>query len=147
MNAPSDPEASDPNAPRRADFVSATGARIAGDAWGPAGATPVLFLHGGGQTRHAWGGTARAVAAAGYLAISVDHRGHGESDWDAGGDYSTGAFAADLLAVIAQLGRKPLLVGASLGGITALEAEGASPAPCCLGLVLVDVTPRLELDG
>ena len=137
----------DAAAPRRADFSSATGRRIAADAWGDPDAVPVLLLHGGGQTRHAWGGTARAIAGASYLAISMDLRGHGDSDWDPDGDYSGAGFAGDLLAVVEQLGRRPVLVGASLGGITALEAEAASPVPICVGLVLVDVTPRLEIDG
>jgi pimeloyl-ACP methyl ester carboxylesterase len=54
---------------------------------------------------------------------------------------------ADLHGVLAQLDQRPFLVGASLGGITAMMAEGLSPEPVSRGVVLVDVTPRLELVG
>lgn len=144
-------DALDEESARRVDFRSAAGRRIAADAWGHPDAQPVLFLHGGGQTRHAWGGTARAVAAHGYLAVSMDHRGHGESDWDPDGDYTSAGFVGDLRAVIDQLARPagllPVLVGASLGGITAMEAEAQSAEPLCRALVLVDITPRLEVVG
>ena len=42
---------------------------------------PVLLLHGGGQTRHAWGGAARRIADSGHAAFTVDQRGHGDSAW------------------------------------------------------------------
>jgi pimeloyl-ACP methyl ester carboxylesterase len=51
--------------------------RIVGDAYGDPASPPVLLLHGGGQTRHAWGGTAAALAAAGRHAISLDLRAAG----------------------------------------------------------------------
>jgi pimeloyl-ACP methyl ester carboxylesterase len=146
---------SDPVA-RRLEFRLDTGLTLVADAYGDPGAVPVLFLHGGGQTRHAWGGTARAVSEAGFHAITLDHRGHGESDWDPEGDYRLEAFVADLRGVLAALGRPgaprssagpPYLVGASLGGLTAMLAEGTSHAPISRGVVMVDVTPRLEHRG
>ena len=142
---PSSPTASD--SPRRLTYLVPSGLCIAADAFGDAAAPIVLFLHGGGQTRHAWDGAARAIAAAGYQAITMDHRGHGESDWHPGGDYSSDGFVSDLLGVLPQLPSRPVLVGASLGGITALLAEADAPAPVCRGIVLVDVTPRLEVSG
>jgi pimeloyl-ACP methyl ester carboxylesterase len=58
-----------------------------------------VFLHGGGQTRHAWGGTADALARDGRLSIALDLRGHGESDWATGeAPYRLERFAADLRA-------------------------------------------------
>jgi pimeloyl-ACP methyl ester carboxylesterase len=133
--------------PRRLTFRLSVGIDLAADAYGDPSATPVLFLHGGGQTRHAWGGTAAAVAAAGFHALSLDLRGHGESDRAPGGDYTVEGFVADLRDVLAQLPLRPFLVGASLGGITAMMTEGLSPEPVSRGIVLVDVTPRLEIVG
>jgi non-heme chloroperoxidase len=133
--------------PRRTDYRLDSGLTLAADAYGDPSAPAVVFLHGGGQTRHAWGGAARAVAQAGFFALCLDHRGHGESDWDPAGDYRVEAFVADLRDVLARLPGKPFLVGASLGGIAAMTATGTSPEPLSRGVVLVDVTPRLEHRG
>ncbi len=111
------------------------------DAW------PVLFLHGGGQTRHAWGRTAETVAAQGWRAVSLDLRGHGESDWAPNGDYSFTAFCADCIAVCDQLGQPPILVGASLGGMSAMLAEGTSDRVVSSGLILVDIAPVTNTEG
>ena len=115
----------------------------AGDPSGP----PVVLLHGGGQTRHAWGTTLDAVAGRGFHGLSVDLRGHGDSDWDPDGDYSIDRFAADITAVAARFDSPPALVGASLGGISSLLAIGESPTPIARALVLVDVAHRLEPKG
>ena len=77
----------------------------------------------------------------------MDHRGHGESDWDADARYDVGFFVEDLQGVLRELGRRPVLVGASLGGITALLAETAQESSIAEALVLVDVTPRIEREG
>jgi peroxiredoxin len=105
-----------------------------------------LFLHGGGQTRHSWGGAARDVAAAGWQAVTVDARGHGESDW-ADADYRLSSFAADVVAVTEVLDRPPVLVGASLGGLTAILLEGDLTPGTAAGVVLVDIIPEMEQAG
>ncbi|WP_174187470.1 alpha/beta fold hydrolase [Nocardia barduliensis] len=106
----------------------------------------VLLLHGGGQTRHSWKRTGHRLAAHGWTALALDARGHGDSDWAGDGDYSIEAHARDLTAVVTALGRRPILVGASMGGLAALTAEGTAPG-LVRGLVLVDITPRAEPCG
>jgi non-heme chloroperoxidase len=123
------------------------GIEIAADAFGDPAGEPVVFLHGGGQTRHAWGGTARELAGKGWYALSLDLRGHGESSWSAAGDYRLDAFIADLRTVLAGLGRPAAVVGASLGGMTALLAAGEEPRTEVAALVLVDIAPRIEHAG
>jgi pimeloyl-ACP methyl ester carboxylesterase len=125
------------------------GLTLAADAYGPDDGPPVVLLHGGGQTRHAWDGTARLLGAKGWRAITVDLRGHGDSDWSATGDYGLDDFAADVRAVAAAQARPPTLTGASLGGISSLVAIADAPDPDAVasGLVLVDVAPRLETVG
>ncbi|MBA3054003.1 MAG: alpha/beta hydrolase [Sphingomonadales bacterium] len=124
------------------------GLSLMADVAGDAGAPVVLFMHGGGQTRHSWGRAVRKAAERGYHAISIDLRGHGESDWSPERNYAFEDYAADARAVIAGLGRPVTIVGASLGGLTGLlvagEPDTASPVD---GLVLVDVTPRIEPQG
>jgi pimeloyl-ACP methyl ester carboxylesterase len=128
-------------------FEGFEGLRLVADVWGEPDAWPVLFLHGGGQTRHAWGSTAEGVASQGWRAVALDLRGHGDSDWAANGDYSFTAFCADCVAVADQLGRPPVLVGASLGGMSAMLAEGTSDRTVSCGLVLVDITPKTNVVG
>jgi pimeloyl-ACP methyl ester carboxylesterase len=129
------------------EFEGFEGVRIAGDAYGDPEAWPVLFLHGGGQTRHAWGTSARRVAERGWRAISVDLRGHGDSGWAANGDYSFTAYCADCISVADQIGKPPVLVGASLGGIAAALAEGLSDRVVSSGLILVDIAPITNPEG
>ena len=111
----------------------------------------ILLLHGGGQTRHAWARTARRLAEAGWRAIALDQRGHGDSAWPASGAYAASDYAADAIAVARQIaqehGAKPVVVGASLGGIAALVALGGSGEPAFSGLILVDVVPRMNPAG
>jgi alpha-beta hydrolase superfamily lysophospholipase len=61
-----------------ATFIGASGNKLAADVYGEEGA-PVLLLHGGGQTRHAWKKTAEAIVRAGRVAYALDQRGHGDS--------------------------------------------------------------------
>ena len=129
-------------------FYGRDGNALEADAAGPSTAPPVLLLHGGGQTRHSWGTTLHALADRRWYAHTVDVRGHGGSDWAADGDYTLDAFAGDVLALSASFKRAPVLVGASLGGISSLTAIGEHPETAvATALVLVDVAPRIEVKG
>ena len=132
---------------RRVTYRSRDGLELVGDAWGDPTAPPVVFLPGGGQTRHAWGKTARGLGERGWYAVSMDLRGHGDSGWARDGNYLLEAYVSDLGVVAESFERKPAVVGASLGGITGLLAAGA-PDPLALSaLVLVDIAPRMEPAG
>ncbi|MBV8463001.1 MAG: alpha/beta fold hydrolase, partial [Acidimicrobiales bacterium] len=122
-------------ASERMVFEGFEGVHLVADVYGDPTDPPVLFLHGGGQTRFAWGASAARIAAKGWCSVALDLRGHGESDWAPNGDYSFTAFGADCLAVVDALGTPPVLVGASLGGMSALLAEGTSDRPVSTGLV------------
>lgn len=128
-------------------FSGRNSVRIVADGYGPPDGPPVVLLHGGGQTRHAWGGTARALGERGWRALALDLRGHGESGWDPNGDYALEAFVEDLLAVVAALGGPPVAVGASLGGLTALLCAGETAPQAIRALVLVDIAPNTEREG
>ncbi len=132
---------------KRVTFNGFEGLELVADERGDPNDWPVLFLHGGGQTRHAWGRTAEEVARKGWRSVSLDLRGHGESDWEPSGDYSFTAYCADCIAVADQLGRPPVLVGASLGGMSAMLAEGTSDREVASGLVLVDIAPVTNREG
>ncbi len=124
-----------------------TGITVAGDSWGDPDGPLVLLLHGGGQTRHAWKGTGERLGRAGYHAVAVDARGHGDSDWSADGVYGPDVMVADLVALVHALrDRRPVLVGASMGGGISLTAVGNDHVDAT-ALVMVDTAPRLEPEG
>ena len=119
---------------------------LVADASGPSEGQPVLFLHGGGQTRQSWGNAVNEAAARGFRAYAIDLRGHGESGWSLDGRYGLNRFAEDVRAVATRMDQAPVLVGASLGGIASLLVA-ASPPPEIAGLVLVDIAVRLDTEG
>jgi len=131
----------------KARFNGHGGIRLVFDETGDPTGRPVILLHGGGQTRHAWDRTLQQLGGAGYHALAYDTRGHGESEWSELGDYSPDALVADLRELIAIQPQLPVLVGASMGGMTSLVAIGESLEPIAVGLVLVDTAARLEAAG
>ncbi len=126
-----------------------SGISLAADVGGPVDGPTVVLLHGGGQTRHSWSGTWKILIDAGWRAWSLDLRGHGDSDWAPDGAYGIDDFAGDVAAVARDLPHPPVLVGASLGGLSSLVAVADAPvqSEVARGLVLVDVAHRLEVEG
>jgi len=122
------------------------GLELAGEAFGDPAAPPVLFFHGGGQSRSAWRGSARKLGGAGYYGITFDLRGHGGSDWAADGDYVLDAFGRDVERLLHQFDRPVTLVGASRGGQAALVGGSRAPGRVRL-IVLADVAPLMRDDG
>ena len=122
------------------------GLTLAADIEGPADGRPLLFLHGGGQTRQSWGKALHQAAQHGYRACALDLRGHGESDWSPDGHYDIDSFAADARAVLRTWDQPAVLIGASLGGLTSLIVA-ANPPPKVAGLILVDIAVRNEEAG
>lgn len=136
------------NGPRITEYTGVGGVRLVADEW-PGGTDhpPVLLLHGGGQNRFSWKKTGQILADRGFHVIALDSRGHGDSDRSPGADYAIETLAADVLAILDTMDRPAVLVGASLGGLTALlAADQAGPAKVAK-LVLVDVVPRFEKSG
>lgn len=133
--------------PLQRRFRMSDGVELIGDVWGTSDLPPALLLHGGGQTRHAWKRTAAVLADRGYCAVAVDQRGHGDSGWSADGAYEIDHFANDVRQLAAGLPAKPVLIGASLGGMASLIAAGEADTSVAAALVLVDITPRIEPAG
>jgi pimeloyl-ACP methyl ester carboxylesterase len=139
--------ASEAVSPETVMFDGHDGVRIAATVVGNPADPAVMLAHGGGQTRHSWHTTTTRLGNAGWYAVSIDLRGHGDSDWAPNGEYALQDFAADIEAVARTLGR-PVLIGASLGGSSSLAALGLTrDDPCGSGLVLVDVAPHIERSG
>lgn len=111
-------------------------ARISALRWG--NQPRVVFLHGGGQNAHTWD---TVIVGLGEPALAVDLPGHGHSAWREDGDYSPHHNAAALTPVLRELASgADLVVGMSLGGLTAIRL-GAEAPELVNELVLIDVTP------
>ena len=126
-------------------YVVDDGVELVADVAGDPGARCVVLMHGGGQTRFSWQGAMQQLIHAGYQVINFDARGHGDSAWAGAGGYGLARHARDLECITRGLPGPAALVGASLGGATALRAlaDGLRAA----AVVLVDIVPRPDPKG
>lgn len=106
------------------------------------GGTPrVVFLHGGGQNAHTWD---TVILGLGEPALAIDLPGHGRSAWRADGNYGPRASAQAVEPTVRRYAPDAdLVVGMSLGGLTALRLAIAAPE-LVRRLVIVDVTPSAQ---
>jgi pimeloyl-ACP methyl ester carboxylesterase len=99
------------------------------------------MLHGFAQTSHAWDLITLGLADRFHL-ISLDQRGHGDSQWATDGDYSLETQQQDLDEFIKSLGvRRLILVGLSMGGRNAYVFASRNPQ-LISNLVVVDTGPQ-----
>jgi len=107
---------------------------------------PMLLLHGFGNEAHIWDDFAPIVAPH-YRTLALDHRGHGQSDWDREGRYDVDTLVDDVEVVTAALGiGRMVLVAHSLGGRVATVFAGRHPERVA-GFVIVDIGPEVDLRG
>lgn len=126
-------------------LLARDGLRLAADAF-PGQGPGILLAHGFGQTRQSWQSTQLRLAGAGRASLAADVRGHGESGRNpAQSPYGGQQLVDDICTVAAAAGTHPILVGASIGGLTGLLAQ-ARERPFS-AMVLVDITPRWEAAG
>jgi len=131
--------------PQRLTLQAADGVALAIESRGDSAEPALVFAHGFGQTRHAWDASATALAEAGWHCLSMDARGHGDSGWRSDGHYDFPQFVDDLVQLARVPAEKPILVGASMGGLLGLVAQAEHEV--FRALVLVDITPRWEAAG
>ncbi len=120
-------------------FKGFGGTRLEAEVQGDANDPAILLVHGAGQTRAVWAEVAEALVQSGRRVVSLDLRGHGGSEWPADARYDFAAHVEDLRAVLAQMGSRPGVVAATLGGWIAVAALANDAANLASALVLVDM--------
>ena len=121
-------------------FKVDSGLELVASEWGDANDPLVILMHGGGQTRHAWGSTGEILSKSGFYVLSLDLRGHGDSQWHPEGDYLIESYKGDLVSILNQVGKPASLVGASLGGMVSLSlASDLNKKDLVSALVMVDI--------
>jgi pimeloyl-ACP methyl ester carboxylesterase len=121
----------------RVSVARSDGGTISAIVWGtrPSRAT---FLHGGGLNAHTWNTT---ILSIGWPAVALDLPGHGESSWHDDVDYGAERLAAPVGEATARLAPgSEVVVGQSLGGLTAIALAAARP-DLVKRLVVVDASP------
>jgi pimeloyl-ACP methyl ester carboxylesterase len=112
---------------------------------GPPGRAPVLLLHGGAAHAH-WFDAVLPALADRHHVVALDQRGHGESAWAVPPAYATQDFAADLRALVHELGwERAAVVGHSMGGHNAMAFAAWHPERV-ERLVVVDARPSIPAD-
>jgi len=118
----------------------ATGRRLSALIWGEE-PPEIVLIHGGAQNAHTWDTVALAL---GRPLVAVDLPGHGHSDHRDDGPFGPRENAEDVeVAVRALAPDAAMVVGMSLGGLTAIALAGRAP-DVVRKLVLVDVTPGVD---
>jgi pimeloyl-ACP methyl ester carboxylesterase len=118
------------------------GLRLSALEWPAPGRPPLCFLHGGSAHAH-WFDAVVPTFVGRYHILSLDQRGHGESEWSPAGEYATQHFASDLLAVMDAMGwPRMVLAGHSMGGHNAMAFSGWNPARV-VALAIIDSRPSL----
>lgn len=125
-------------------FKGFGGVRLEAETHGREDDPPILLVHGAGQTRAVWQDVGVALVQAGRRVVLLDLRGHGTSEWPADGRYDFDAHVEDLRCVLAQLGGRPVVVAATLGGWVATAALAQDSAALAAGLVLIDMPIRTD---
>ncbi|GAB3604162.1 alpha/beta fold hydrolase [Microbacterium aureliae] len=104
----------------------------------------LTLLHGAGLNAHTWDTT---LLACGLPALAVDLAGHGDSAWRDDAAYVARVLAPDVAAALdAHTDRPQLLVGQSLGGLTAAAVAAMRP-DAVAAVVVVDITPGVDPDA
>ena len=102
-----------------------------------------VLVHGLDSSKETWAGVLNELHAAGYPAVALDLRGHGESPLGDVEDFSATALANDVLETVRALRiDKAVLVGHSMGGRVAMRAaamDAASAEPVLASVVIEDM--------
>ncbi|HET6615519.1 MAG TPA: alpha/beta fold hydrolase, partial [Dehalococcoidia bacterium] len=101
---------------------------------GAAVGVPVVLVHGAANSASVWTYWQRELASRGYASYAVDLRGHGASDALDLSRTSMHDYAGDVVSLVRELARPPVLMGWSMGGLVAMLAAQQTPVRAIIGL-------------
>ena len=114
--------------------------------WGNKHLPHLLFIHGFAQQAHSFDFAALGLRDR-FHVVSVDLRGHGDTDWSTDGSYLLSEYVADIAAFINTLDLTDLSIcGLSLGGRVTFVYAADHPS-VVRSIVVVDAAPDLNLTG
>lgn len=116
--------------------------------WAGGGATPVLCMHGLTRNAADFDAVAEPIAATGRDVVAISLRGRGASDHDPDPkNYFPTTYRDDAIKTLDALEwPKAVIIGTSLGGITAMLVNELAPARVAAA-VINDVGPELATEG
>ena len=95
--------------------------------WGNPDGPPMLLIHGGRDHCRNWDWVAEHFAKD-YHIIAPDLRGHGDSQWEASGNYTQISYVYDIAQLLQQKNMHDVtVIGHSLGGAIALMYTALFP--------------------
>ena len=95
--------------------------------WGNHGMPTLVLVHGGRDHSRSWDWVAQALRRDWHV-VAPDLRGHGDSQWSIGGNYSMIDYTLDLAQLLEAVDRLPVtIIGHSLGGAISLQYAGCFP--------------------
>ena len=85
-----------------------------------------MLIHGGRDHARNWDAVAEALVDR-YTLFAPDLRGHGDSAWAIGSQYSMPEFVLDIETLVEEIGGPVEIMGHSLGGAIGLQYTGVCP--------------------
>jgi pimeloyl-ACP methyl ester carboxylesterase len=104
----------------------------------------LFFIHGTNQTCHTWDELIVFLIPFGFRIICYEITGHGDSSWSE--KYTISELTKEVSETISHLKLENFIIcGMSLGGILTLNYASQNPkSKNILGLIIVDITPKVE---
>ena len=121
-------------------YFDLDGLRLHYVGWGNDGARPLVLLHGLQDCARSWD-TFASWASARFRVISLDHRGHGDSQWAPADRYRLKDYVSDVEGLVRHLDLQDIvLMGHSAGGRNAFMYALRDPG-VVRTLIIVDIDP------
>ena len=105
---------------------------------------PVVLVHGAANSSPVWRFWQQGLAERGWPSYAIDLRGHGANDSRDLSQAGMGDYAGEVRFLMEHIGRQPVVMGWSMGGLIAMMAAASGGCAACVALA--PSTPSREED-